>query len=231
MSIFKSYSREVEAAFGMFSVALDEAISLRDNGFVAHSLQVSVLMSGLCKRFTDHLEDVLLSMEEHSTLHRTTPSVAALNSADFRSHRGVRSALTSYLWLHALFSQHARFLSKVHALRRMVACIGRDVRMAAEELTPCGEKVESGPLWSSMAVQYLDLNTCLRESLILLKCFLRVLPDDEVRPFQGTVSKHGTRRDAAREGTTIPASVVRDKPLMRSSSPGMLGTVQTASSR
>jgi hypothetical protein len=78
MSIFKSYSREVEAAFGMFSVSLDEAISLHDNGFVAHSLQVSVLMSGLCKRFTDHLEDVLLSMEEHSTLHRTTPSVAAL---------------------------------------------------------------------------------------------------------------------------------------------------------
>ena len=39
-----------------------------------------------------------------------------------------------------------------------------------------------------MDAGHFDLNTCLRESMILLKCFLRVLPDEEIVDFEKTVS-------------------------------------------
>lgn len=37
---------------------------------------------------------------------------------------------------------------------------------------------------------HFDWNTCLRESMALLKCFLRALPDDGLRGFQKIVSAH-----------------------------------------
>jgi len=41
--------------------------------------------------------------------------------------------------------------------------------------------------WQAVDAAHYDLNTCLRESIVLLKSFLMALPDDELEPFQATV--------------------------------------------
>jgi len=43
-------------------------------------------------------------------------------------------------------------------------------------------------LWIGMDTGHFDLNTCLRESLIMLRCFLRVLPDSQVLDFEKTMA-------------------------------------------
>ena len=173
---FKSCAKELEASYLMFSVSLDEAISLRDSGSRAKSFQVVVLTSALCERLTGLLEDMLRSLAEQCKHRGMMPSVAPLNAADFHSHRGQRSALKSFLLNRVLLSQQAQFLSKIRTLRMMVANIGDNFCIAAEDLVSRGATVESAQLWAAMDAGHFDLNTCLRESIVLLKCFLRALP-------------------------------------------------------
>ena len=161
LSTFRAYSKGLEASFGMFSVSLNEAMTLREGGALAMSFQVSALVSGLCQRFTPLLEDILSSLEEHADAHGTTPSVEALNPGDYRSQRGLHSALTSALWSLALFSQHGKFLSKLRALRDMVNHIGHDICMAVEDVISRGVVVDSQAPWLAMAQGYFDLNLSL----------------------------------------------------------------------
>lgn len=191
MSAFKAYRGELEARFGMFSVCMDEAIGLHDGGFVVKALEMAVLTGSLCGRFTERLEGVLSSIEKHATDHGTTPSVEPVDAADFRSPWGRRSATASSLRSVALLSQHGRFISKVRTLRAMVHHMGCDICASAEYLSSNGIAGKPGPVWSMFAQEYFDLNTCYRESLIALKCFLRVLPDAELPTFQRTLSIPG----------------------------------------
>jgi hypothetical protein len=65
-----------------------------------------------------------------------------------------------------------------------------------------------------MDQDHFDLNTSLRESLILLKCFLQVLPGDEVRCFE-----EGTDQCRVHEPT----------PKAKAAAVGRLATASTAS--
>ena len=214
MTAFRSHSNELEASFGIFSVSLDEAISLHASGSVTESFDLAVLMSSLCQRFINLVDGTLRSLGEHSKHHGTTPSVAPLNPADFNSLRGQRAALASSLWHRALFSQHAQFLSKIRTLTALVANLGEDIRATAEELASHGAAVDSASLWFAVSTEYCDLNTCLRETLIMLKCFLRVLPDEQLLPFDKIMSSDERARLTALSGTEVPTPIGRDRPSM-----------------
>ncbi len=41
--------------------------------------------------------------------------------------------------------------------------------------------------WQAVDAAHYDLNTCLREAIVLLKSFLMALPNDELKAFQATV--------------------------------------------
>jgi hypothetical protein len=215
MTAFRSYSTELEASFGIFSVSLDEAIGLHASGSVTESLDLAVLMSSVCQRFINLLDAALRSLGEHSKRHGTTPSVAPLNPSDFSSPRGQRAALASSLWHRALFSQHAQFLSKIRTLAALVANLGEDIRATAKELASHGAAVvDSAPLWSAVSTEYCDLNTCLRETLIMLKCFLRVLPDEQLLQFDKTLSNDERARLTVPFGMEAPTPIGSDKPGM-----------------
>jgi hypothetical protein len=207
MTAFRSHSNELEASFGIFSVSLDEAISLHASGSVTESFDLAVLMSSLCQRFINLVDGTLRLLGEHSKHHGTTPSVAPLNPADFSSPRGQRAALASSLWHRALFSQHAQFLSKIRTLAALVASLGADIRVTAEELASHGAAVDSASLWSAVSTEYCDLNTCLRETLIMLKCFLRVLPDEQLLQFDKTMSNDERARLKTPFGMEAPTPI------------------------
>jgi hypothetical protein len=185
-NLFQSHSNELEVSFGMFSVSLDEAVGLHKSGYVAKSFEVLPLVSSLCERLTRHLQDMLGAVEAHVKKYGTTPSVAGLRPADYRSRRGLRGALADML-SNGTRSQKARFIGKVHEVSLMVGDIGWSVCAIAQDLAVDGMILPSEAQWLEMSNGYFDLNTCLRESLVMLKCFLRVLPDDEVIRFAASV--------------------------------------------
>jgi hypothetical protein len=190
---FNVYAEECEACYMMLSVSLDEAIGLRDSGSLAKSFQVISVIPALCGRLASLLQGMLRSLEEHTKRYRVRPSVAPLNPADFQGPRGKRSALKNCLLNWILRSQPAQFLSKISTLRKMVTSLGNDFRNAAKELASHGAAVEPAPLWATLDAGHFDLNTCLRESMVLLKCFLRALPDDQLVRFQETVRTQTTQ--------------------------------------
>jgi hypothetical protein len=196
---------------------LDEAIGLHQSGSLTKSFDLALLVSGLCQRLTGTLISTLRSLEEHSKHHRTIPSVKPLDPAEFRSRYGQRSALASFLWNRALCSKHAQFLSKLRALTALVVHLGENICAAAQELASDGAALDSASLWSTISTQYFDLNTCLREALISLKCFLRVVPDDEMPYFEKTMSSHRTTSNMSPANTGIPISGGWGRPRLKPS--------------
>lgn len=183
---FREYSNEFEACYTMFSVSLDEAIELRESGSLRKSFQVVDVTPALCSRLTERLQGLLSSLEEHAKHYGVVPSVAPLNAANFRGVWGQRHARMNSLLSRVLLSQRAQFLSKITSLRDMVEELGGDFRDAAEDLAS-GPVTDCGPLWLALDHDHFDLNTCFRETMVLFKCFLRVLPDDQLLSFQKTV--------------------------------------------
>jgi hypothetical protein len=190
MHAFRVYAEEFEARYLMLSISLNEAIGLHKNGSDRKSFQIVVITPALCERLTDPLEGMLRSLEEHVRRNKMAPSVCPLNAADFHGLRGQRSARKSSLLSNALLSQRAQYLSKVGTLREMVNYMSDDFCHAAEGLISPRSSGNPAGLWAAMDAGHFDLNSCLRESMILLKCFLRVMPNQQLHAFQRTVSGH-----------------------------------------
>jgi hypothetical protein len=186
---FRLYSNEIEACYVMLSVSLDEAIGLRDSGFLKKSLQVVEVTPALCSRLTNRLQDLLSSLDQHAKHYGIVPAVAPLNSANFRNSSSQRTARKSSMLSRVLLSQRAQYLSKITYVREMLTDLGADFRSAAGDLGN-GPVGDCSPLWLALDQDHFDLNTCFRETMVLLKCFLRVLPDDQLLSFQKTVSTH-----------------------------------------
>jgi hypothetical protein len=197
LAVFNLNSKELESSFGMFAVSLNEAVTLYRDGSLALSFEQATLTSGLCLRLYRDLDNVLRSLSKHSHAHGTNPSVAPLNPSDYRSQHALRAAFASSLWSVAVLSQHKKFVNKVEALRAMVKHIGNDVCSSADLLGSRGATIVPEPQWLTITEGYWDLNTCLRESVVLLKCFLRVLPDDQLLAFQDSIANHKTRKARA----------------------------------
>jgi hypothetical protein len=85
-----------------------------------------------------------------------------------------------------LLSRNSRFLRKLCTLTQIVAVSCADFRRATIDLTLSRGVGSAGKLWAVMDGAEYDLNTCLRELLVMLKCFLRVLPAEELAMFEAT---------------------------------------------
>jgi hypothetical protein len=181
----------------MLSVSLNEAIELRHSGRVAKSYQAVCVAPALCTRLTEPLAALLRSLADHAKHYGTIPNAAPLDPANFQGARGQRSARMSSLLSRVLLSQRAQFLHKISTLHEMVEDFGKDFREAAEELVE-GTCLDPEMQWRVVDTNHFDLNTCLREAIVLLKSFLLALPGDQLETFKNTVRtqmgvSHGTQ--------------------------------------
>lgn len=190
MHAFRVYAEEFESRYVMLSISLNEAIALHNSGSDRKSYQIVLITPALCERLTGPLEGMLCSLQEHVRRNKMIPSVCPLNAEDFHGPRGQRSARKNSLLSNALLSQRAQYLSKVGTLREMVNYMSDDFCRAAEELIAPGGSAKPAVLWAAMDAGHFDLNSCLRETMILLKCFLRVMPNQQLHAFQETVAAH-----------------------------------------
>jgi hypothetical protein len=184
--VFRSYVRQLEISYNMLSVSLDEALALRQGGRLAKASQAVCVTPDLCYRFAHPLVALLWSLSEHAKHHGTVPNAAPLDPANFQGARGQRAARISGLLCRILLSERSQFLYKISTLGEMVDDLNQDFCTAATEIAT-GASMDCYAEWQAVDVAHYDLNTCLREAIVLLKSFLLALPDDELDPFQATV--------------------------------------------
>ena len=202
LQAFRVYAHEFEAYYLMFSVSLNEAISLRDCGSLRKSFQLIDVTPGYCSRFAVRLHALLAALDEHAKHYGIIPSVVPLSAANFQGVRGQRSARMNMVLSSVLLSQRAQFLSKIGFLKDMVTELDNDFRGAATKLAN-GMNLDNNALWAILDHDQYDLNTCFRESMILLKCYLRALPDDQLLRFQKTVADQMNPRKPVSEHRVI----------------------------
>lgn len=185
-AVFQMYHQQLEAAYQMFSVSLNEAIELAKNGHVTKSYQAVTVTPALCSRLAQPTAALLHALADHSKHYGTVPNAAPLNATNFRGSKEQRSARMSAILSRVLLSQRAQFLHKINTLCELVEDLSRDFSEAAYELAE-GAALDPGALWTALDAGHYDLNTCFRETAVLLKSFLVALPDRQLLHFEKSV--------------------------------------------
>jgi len=196
LKIFTAYVRRLESTYGMLSVSLNEALALRREGRLTMCCEAVSVTPELCTRLTEPLTALIRVLSEHAKHYGTVPNAAPLDPQNFQTIKGQRSARMSALLSKVLLSQRTQFLHKLSTLQEMVENLGKEYCEGAEEL---GTAFSSDPvlLWKTIDAAHYDLNTCLRETIVMLKSFLRALPEDQLTNFQKSVA--GAWRVATQE--------------------------------
>ena len=184
--VYNQHVHELESSYAMLSVSLNEAIELRQLGQPGKSKLAVGITSGLCKLLTQALGGLLHALSEHAKHYGTTPNAAPLDPANFQGQRGQRSARMSSLLNRVLLTHRLQFLHKVSTLEEMVDDLGKDFRTAADDLAE-GTSLNPMEIWAEVDSDHYDLNTCLRESIVVFKSFLIAMPDGQLEAFQDTI--------------------------------------------
>ena len=181
--VFDAAKAELEPFYAMLSVMLNEAFSLRDQGALAHAREQAGISAELCDRFAARLLGALRAIEEHGRHYGTLPHVVPLNPEFFRGDTAQHIARKSGLLSKVLFSSRSKVFHKLHAVGEAIEELRTEFRETAEELLE-GAAVHPASCWGSLEVLHYDLNTCLRETLVMLRSFVRALPDEEAQAFR-----------------------------------------------
>ncbi len=191
--VFRIHIQELESNYTMLSVSLNEALELRREQHFGQSLQAVSFSSELCLLLTGSLSGLLRALYEHAKHYGTIPNAAPLDSANFQGQKSQKSARLSNLLSLVLLSHRLQFLHKVGILAEMVEDLGTDYCLCAADLF---DETSPDParMWELVDADHYDLNTCLREAIVLLKSFLLVLPADQIGPFQQTILEQSKPR-------------------------------------
>jgi hypothetical protein len=177
--VFEAVVRRWECAYAMMSVALDGALSLRARGELVCARQQVSVAADLLVRITGTLVsfcDTLSSRGRH--IHRLPP-VEPLNTEFFRGDTGQSAASWNGILHHLLFGDRKRFFHKVRILSDTLEQIEREFREAASDIAR-GLSTDPADCWKKLDYLHYDFSTCLRETEIVLKCFLRALPAEQL---------------------------------------------------
>jgi len=185
-SLFIKHTYKLENAYVMLSVSLNEAITLRRSGDSNKACQEIAVVGELCSRLALHINAVLHAMSQHARHFGVVPNLSLLDAANFHSERAQRAARHSNLVSQVLLSERSQFLNKLNTLEELVDEISDDFIEIAKQLAT---GISSIPLrmWEFLEQSHFDLNTCLRETDVLLKSFLFVLPEEQLAGFDFTI--------------------------------------------
>jgi hypothetical protein len=200
---FDDQVRELESVYMMFSIALNEALEFRHTGKLAKSYQAVGMTADLALRLSDNVGALLRGVGGHAKHYGTIPNAAPLDPKNFHGPQEQRTARMSDLLSRVLLTQRSQFLHKIGTLEEMVVDLGKDFRLTVENLS-AGVSVNPEEDWRVVDAGHYDLNTCLREAIVLLKSFLLVLPQDQLGTFQKSV-----RAQAQDTDTDHPAFSVK----------------------
>lgn len=178
----------LETSYGMFSIALDEAIGMRRISRVQMAYQVLSVAPALCEKLTTSLLALFRAMTVHARHFGTAPNLASLDPGNFQQSRSQRVARFNGVLSHVLLTRRSQFLHKISTLMELTEELGTSFQDAVEELSDITAP-RMDRYWEMLDASHYDLNTCLRESVVLLKCFLLALPEEQLAEFQATLQR------------------------------------------
>jgi hypothetical protein len=139
-------------------------------------------------RLAEYLDNLISCMAEHCKEYGTTPNVAPLRITYFSSRRGQGWALQNKLLNRVPGSGRSKFLRKSRALKRLVADLSLDFHKGSLTLAYLCTSDSVASAWSQLDAAHFDINTCFRETLVMLKCFLRALTLENLATFHEILS-------------------------------------------
>jgi hypothetical protein len=176
----------LETSYTMFSVGLNEAIGLQNRGRRSMANDMLRMAPTLCGRLAFPLRSLLCAMVDHAKHFGTTPNTVPLNSSNFQNPKSQRAARLNELFSKVLLTQRLQFQHKMSALSDMVIDLRENFEGVVEEICT-DESVYPEQEWDRLDSVHYDLNTCLRETLVLYKSFLHALPDGQLIEFEGSL--------------------------------------------
>lgn len=184
--------RDLEVAYTMFSVSLDEAMGMRRYGRLPRAYQALSVCPALGQRLAGPVQGLLRAMHRHVRHFGTAPSLAPLDPANFQGVASQRAARFNRLFSKVLLARRNQFLHKVSALADMVEDLQSSLNRSFEALAdPADRHLDSH--WETLDVCHYDLNTCLRESVVLLKSFLHAVPEGQAVAFHAALEEEAAR--------------------------------------
>jgi hypothetical protein len=175
--------QHLETSYSMFSVNLDEALGMRRTGLTSKARQVLAVAPALCRRLAHPLLGILRTMLDHAKHFGVAPNLEPLDPKNFQSSRSQRAALFNDLVSRIVLTRKLQFAYKISALADLVDELDLSFESTAEELA-CGDALQPDRAWDLLDAAHYDLNTCLREGIIVLKSFLHALPEAQLPSFQ-----------------------------------------------
>lgn len=180
--IFDSIVHEWESAYTVFSISLDDAMALRAKGKLTRAKQCVDIAASVVTDLTEPLASSCRTLEKWGRHLAAPPSVAALDPSFYRSDSARQNAQWNQLTHRILFGSRSRFLHKLRVLEVSVSALGDEFHREAEELA-AGLHVHPDSSWPRLDELHYDVNTCLRETVVVLKSFMLALPPKSLTLF------------------------------------------------
>jgi len=185
--LFGSVRRELEIAYSVFGVALDEALAKRKQGRIKVAREHVAVSAALCLRFAASLENMLDALERHARSFVTPPNITDLDPDFFRGTKARQAVLLHNLLSRIVFGLNNRFLHKIRTLAEIAEDLAEEYLDAVAEVVDA-TRVPGESGWEQLQHLQFDLTTVFRESEILLKSFLVELPGDDVSTFRTRIA-------------------------------------------
>lgn len=180
---FRGVVAQLESGYAMFSVAVNEAFSLRRSGSLVRAREQVGTAAGVMDRFIEQLDHLLDAIFQQARESRHYPRVSPLNPSFFRWPVVRRQASWEGALDLILATRSLRFHRKLRALTRSTAHLAGEFRHAAREISE-GSSVHPESHWEALDSLHYDLNTCLRETIVVLKSFLLGLSPEQHEAFR-----------------------------------------------
>ena len=180
--------RLFETSYAMFSINLDEAFGLRRAGRLDKAYMALSITPALCKRLAGNVEVLLRALLAHAKHFHITPNISPLDPDNFQQNLSRRAAHFNRLCSHILLTQRSQFVHKISTLLELMEDVSIIFSSAASELHENGS-LHPERAWDVLDASHYDINTCLRESIVLLKSFLNALPEEQLPEFNAALQK------------------------------------------
>lgn len=186
--VFEKTVRGWECSYAMMSVSLDDALAQRARGELVCAQQQVAITSELLLRLARMLIGGCTALSERGKRVVNLPIVRPLDTAFFRGDTGQSAASWNNLLHNVLLGERSRFFHKIRILSNTVEQLGSEFEQAAYDIAG-GLCVQPAACWEQLDYLHYDLNTCLRESEVILKSFLHALPADQLSVFDAELSR------------------------------------------
>jgi hypothetical protein len=181
--LFRDVVVSLEATYTMMSVALDEAMRLRANGKLVQAREQAGVCGDLGERLARKLGILIGGMQQHGENMNELPVVLPLTTSNFR-HSETRLAAGLQWLLHQVMpGMRLRFFHKLRVLLSAVDGLARRFKSTAADIAE-NRSIRPTAAWQELDHLHYDLNTCLREAIVTMKCFLRGMAEKQFAIFQ-----------------------------------------------